>query len=227
MDWNLVINRNQAKLLRIVTELFVMARFVEGGRTLILPRHLFNAIMLILRPAESAIRRLIIIAARGLVLRSRGSQDIPAGLASFAGPSMSRAPRFPLIDPLKQFSPGLWDQTESLVSPMLPIDACNLELAYQQAQSAEAPVNATQLFNRLRAMRLALNDLPRQARRLVRWQIRRDQALAVKGPFRPTRLSPFRPGPPPGYRRKDLHQVDAVLKDVHYFAQEACKPDTT
>ena len=46
-------------------------------------------------------------------------------------------------------------------------------------------------------------------------------------PFALVSGAQFRPGPPPGYRRKDLHQVDAVLKDVHYFAQEACKPDTT
>ncbi len=244
MDWNLVINHNHALLLRIVAELFAMARIVDGAAafatpasgsggpevqrpSFILPRHLYNAIMLILRPAESAIRRLIIIAARGLFLKARASHPILAGLASFSGAGLKRAPAFPLIDPLKQFRSDVWNQDFDPASHIQPAEVFNPALAYQRALSAEAPVDATLIFNRLRAMRLALNDLPRQARRLARWQARQNLALAVKAPFRPMRLSPFRPGPPPGYRRKDLHQVDAVLKDVHYFAQEACKTPNT
>ncbi len=192
-----------------------------------LPRHLYAAIMLILRPCESAIRRLIIIAARGLVLKARASRPLPAGLASFASENPSRTPSFQLIDPLKHFDPDLWDQNidpASLMHEVLPFDPA---LAHHQAQLAAKPVNATLLFNRLRAMRHALNDLPRQARRLARWYAQRDLLLAAKGPYRPMRMSPFRPGPPPGYRRKDLHQVDAVLKDVHYFAIEAFRADTS
>ena len=92
---------------------------------------------------------------------------------------------------------------------------------------AAQPINATLLFNRLRAMRHALNDLPRQARRLARWKARRDEILSSKAPYKPTRISPFRPGPPPGYRRKDIHPVDSILKDVHYFAVEAFGSNTT
>lgn len=110
MDWAIVISRNHALLLRIVAELFAMARVVEGGTSPTLPRHLYNAILLILRPAESAIRRLIIIAARGLVLKPRASRPIPSGLASLASASLTRAPAFPLIDKLKPFGPDVWDQ---------------------------------------------------------------------------------------------------------------------
>ncbi len=189
--------------------------------TFTLPRHLYAAIMLILRPCESAIRRLIIIAARGLVLKARASRPIPAGLASFAADNPSRTPSFQLIDPLKQFDPDLWDQNIDPAASMhkvLPFDGT---FAHHQAQLAAQRINATLLFNRLRAMRHALNDLPRQARRLARWQARRDEILSSKAPYKPTRMSPFRPGPPPGYRRKDIHPVDSVLKDVHYFAIEA------
>ena len=98
MDWAIVISRNHALLLRIVAELFAMARIVDGGTSPTLPRHLYNAILLILRPAESAIRRLIIIAARGLVLKPRASRPIPAGLASLASASLTRTSAFSLIE---------------------------------------------------------------------------------------------------------------------------------
>ena len=190
-----------------------------------LPRHLYAAIMLILRPCESAIRRLIIIAARGLVLTPRASRPFPAGVTSFAETGITRAPLFQLIDPLKDFPLDAFDNNpEPSFGLAIPFDPA---LAYQQAQAAAAPVNATLLFNRLRAMRLALNDLPRQARRLARWQARQNLAFKANTPYRPIRMSPFRPGLPPGYRRKDIHQVDSVLKDVHYFAQQARLPDTS
>ncbi len=191
-----------------------------------LPRHLYAAILLILRPCESAIRRLIIIAARGLILKPHASRPFPAGVTSFAVNTITRSPVFQLIDPLKDFPLDAFDNDPQPSSSVMV--AFNAALAYQQAQSAALPVNAALLFNRLRAMRQALNDLPRQSRRLARWRAQRDLALAGKGPFKPTRMSPFRPGPPPGYRRKDIHQVDAVLKDVHYFAIEAFrKPESS
>ncbi len=56
-------------------------------------------------------------------------------------------------------------------------------------------VSASRLHRRLKALKLALDDLPRQAKRLVRWQQRRK---AAPGP-KPT--LPFRPGRPPGYRK--------------------------
>jgi hypothetical protein len=197
----------------------------SDGKSFPLPRHLYAAIMLILRPCESAIRRLIIIAARGLVLKPRAAQPIQAGAFSFSNAGLVRAPRFQLIDPLKQFSPDLWDQTDDHAGSMHAMAVFNPALAYQQAQSMVAPVNAALLFNRLRAMRLALNDLPRQARRLARWQARQNLAFKANTPYRPMRMSPFRPGPPPGYRRKDAHQVYAVLKEVRYFALQGGLPD--
>ncbi len=39
-------------------------------------------------------------------------------------------------------------------------------------------------------------------------------------------LSPLRPGRPPGYRRKPIHEVDEVLIECDDLAWEAMKPDT-
>ena len=50
-------------------------------------------------------------------------------------------------------------------------------------------VNAQRLARRLEALKLALDDLPRQARRLVRWRLRREKVHAevpLTAPSRPS-----------------------------------------
>jgi hypothetical protein len=66
MDRSAAIERNREALKRILLMLVGMAEMAGGGTTL--PRHLYRAILLLLRPAESAVRRLIIAAARGIVV---------------------------------------------------------------------------------------------------------------------------------------------------------------
>jgi hypothetical protein len=82
-------------------------------------------------------------------------------------------------------------------------------------------VNAERLTRRLQALKLALDDLPRQARRLARWRLRRETAPSPK--FK----SPLRPGHPPGYRRKPVHEVDEVLIECHGLACDAMRLDTS
>ncbi len=77
MDWNLAIEKNRETLKRIVAMLVAMAGLTggphpevraEGQPRRTLPRHLHRAILRLLRPAESAVRRLVIVMARGLVV---------------------------------------------------------------------------------------------------------------------------------------------------------------
>ena len=82
-------------------------------------------------------------------------------------------------------------------------------------------VDAARLARRLEALESALNDLPRQARRLARWRVRRENVPSLK--FK----SPLRPGPPPGHRRKPVHEVDEVLIDCHGLARDALRLDTS
>ena len=116
MDWNLAIERNREALKRILAALVAMAGLVDGG---ILPRHLHRAILRLLRPAESAARRLVIVMARGLVVklappRPRKAKPHPTILRKPGGTGilMPRAllpcarPRvlaLPLLDPLRRF----------------------------------------------------------------------------------------------------------------------------
>jgi hypothetical protein len=81
--------------------------------------------------------------------------------------------------------------------------------------------SATRLHRRLQALKLALDDLPRQAKRLVRWQMRRRASQDFES------TSPLRTGHPPGYRRKPVHEVEDVLADCDWLADWAMKPDTS
>ena len=58
--------------------------------------------LLVLRPAESAVRRLIVIAARGLVVKVAPSRPMPKGHMIGKGGG-SRLPSFQLYDTRKDF----------------------------------------------------------------------------------------------------------------------------
>jgi hypothetical protein len=79
MEWDVAIRRNREALLHVVAILFVMAGLKEDALSPSarsnrppLPqffiRPVRNSILRVLRPAESALRRLIVIAARGVVV---------------------------------------------------------------------------------------------------------------------------------------------------------------
>ena len=81
MDWARAIERNSEALKGIIADLFVMLGLSGEATVSRLPRSVHSAVLRVLRPAESAMRRLIIIAARGLVVKlaPTPSRPKPAG----------------------------------------------------------------------------------------------------------------------------------------------------
>ena len=83
MDWALAIKRNSEALKGIVAALFAMLGLAGEATVGRIPQPLHRAVLRVLRPAESAVRRLIIIAARGLVVKLPAARPIsrpmPAG----------------------------------------------------------------------------------------------------------------------------------------------------
>ena len=230
MDWTLAIKCNRDQLKDIVLGLFALAKMRVGGSLFALPRSTLAAIMLVLRPAESAVRRLIVIAAHGLALKPQPFRTFvilgprPEDPVSAMHPGIGRARAFKLFDPLKTFDPeDFWDN-----------DQVTYESGYGLTASAShshdtsldhTPINATQIGARLNALMRALDDLPRQARRLARWQAKRDAALKA---HRPARMSPMRPGLPPGWRERRIHEIDTVLRECHGLANDLLNaPDTS
>src|SRR6185503_12554804 len=71
-----------------------------------IPQPLHRAVLRVLRPAESAVRRLIIIAARGLVVKPAPSRPMPKGqMIGKGGKGEGNSPpSFQLFDPRKNFT---------------------------------------------------------------------------------------------------------------------------
>jgi hypothetical protein len=226
MDWARAITRNSEALKGIVEALFAMLGLAGEIPRLRIPRPLHRAVLRVLRPAESALRRLIVIAARGLVVNPASSRPMLAGPIAQGGRSRRC---FQLFDPRKNFLKRR-RRAFARIAPRIYVFASDprvgarwpaLEPAADPAPPPDGLVNAGRLTRRLEALKLALEDLPRQARRLARWRVRREKAKAPK--FR----SPLRPGHPPGYRRKPVHAVDDVLAECHWLAFDAMRPDTS
>jgi hypothetical protein len=104
MDWQQAIERQRGALVRIVAALFAMTGLVEGNTISRLPRPLYRAVLRILYPAESAVRRLIIVVARGLQVRLPASRPVPPGLKALQR-KVSQRMSFKLLDGRRCFNP--------------------------------------------------------------------------------------------------------------------------
>ncbi len=224
-NWAEAIERHSEALKGIIEALFAMLDATVSR----IPKPLHRAVLRVLRPAESAVRRLIVIAARGLVVKVAPSRPMPKGIKIGKGDG-NRLPAFRLCD-TRKYMPELHERRVKyskypprilFLTPDSKVD----DLWPSRPPKAALPppdglAPVTRLHRRLQALKLALDDLPRQARRMARWRMRRE---AMPGPvFK----SPLRPGPPPGHRKRKIHEVDEVLANCHWLAWEALKPDTS
>ena len=272
MDWNFAIEKHKQALKRVLAMLVAMAGLVEGlpgtvyffpqisdvasmpasgGNKVncpqrFLPRHLHRAILGLLRPAEAAARRLIVIAARGLTVQlapprlpvpvrlpkrvvgtgiiDTGISLRQLGLANVAPPPIrkprdpSRPPLLPLADTLH----GLPRRRRRLIATSVPrisgSGSARPSIAQRCPPSANDQLDAASLHRRLAAIARVLDELPAHAKRFARWRALRLRARA-RGAF--SRLTPLRPGRPPGWRKpgsRRAHEVHRVLDDLHGLA---------
>ncbi len=79
MDWDLAIKRNSKALKGIIEVLFALLGLDGTDAASRIPRSLHSAVLGVLRPAESAVRRLIVIAARNVVVKLAPSRPMPEG----------------------------------------------------------------------------------------------------------------------------------------------------
>ena len=222
-DWDGALKHHSEALNGIVAALFAMLGDATVSR---LPRSVYYAVLRVLRPAESAVRRLIVIAARGLVVKPGPSRPMPKGQMIGKG-SGSKLPSFPLFDPRK-YLPELSQRRIKYTKnpPRIHVFPYDTLVPVPRPAVAPAPpsdglVGAERLSRRLQILKLALDDLPRQARRLVRLTARREKMPSLWP------KSPLRPGQPPGHRKRRIHEIDEVLANCHGLAWEAMKPDTS
>jgi hypothetical protein len=223
LGWTPAITRNRSALLRIVTTLFFMAG-LDGGGADEVPRRVWRRIMRLLRPAESAVRRLIVVAASGLdieVPKPRPENEGPAPRNEDAARPRAATPRMPafcLTDPPRRFDTLRWEGLrpfpENGVAPADP----------------DEYVNATGICRRVLALKRALDDLDGHAKRLARHEARRAlTSLASKqtqGGYQRHRR-PLRLGRPPGHCRRPTQEIDDILRECHTMALNARRLDTS
>src|SRR5436190_17952098 len=188
MDWDLAIKRNSEALKGIVVALFALLG-LDGAETVgRIPHRLHRAVLRVLRPAESAVRRLIVVAARGLVVKVAPSRPMPKGhrIGKGSGPS---SPAFKLCDK-RIFFPELSNPRVTYAKHpprilFLGPDS-RIDSLWPRPPPAPPPpppaglVTAARLARRLEALKSALEDLPRQARRMARWRVRRENMKSPK-----------------------------------------------
>lgn len=247
MDWDLAIERNRGRLLYFVTELFALIGLSEGVAVERVSKSVYRFALSILRPAESAVRRLIFVAARNIVL------ELPAERPARARPKIStkdkaggeakaeikattqnkRGASFnlfdPLLDPDRSFRrrPKRRKPNPRITffdyDPRIPGFLRGQAPPPAPAPEVKEPidddtVDARHLIRRLFAAADALKDIPRQALRLARWRAR------PKEERRPERWSPLRSGRPPGFRQRQKHEVDEILKECQWLARNVMPP---
>jgi hypothetical protein len=210
MNWARAVKTHRKTLTRIVAELLAMIGLVSVDK-----------IERLLRPTESALRRLIVIAARGLVVKPLVKRPMPKGkvIVSKGSGRMS----FRLFDKRKSFD---FIKTEDPLivyvktyesNPFNPFSSFYRSRPRDRVRSPKSDY----LSRRLAAVAYALENLPRQAQRMARWKARRK---LIKNP---KFTSPLRPGPPPGHRDKPTAEIHYVLKECHGLAWDVINDDSS
>lgn len=237
MDINLAIERQRKPLLRIVAALFALIGLVEGKPVERLSFPVYRQVLRVLRPAESAVRRLIVVTARIVTLKPPRPR-----LATRPLPGMPRKGRgraaFQLFDPRQRLSSIAGYRYSRRISraprpePRVRVIDTSLDprvplfRRLQHIEPAPPPVladtvNAIRISRRLLAIKSALEDLPRQAKRYLRWQAKPSAGR------RPQLASALRPGAPPGHRKSPSHKVDEILAECDWLARQPPQPDTS
>lgn len=209
--------------MRIVAGLFAMLGLTAGGVLGRIPRELHRDILRVLRPTESAVRRLIVVLARGLIVKVRAPRPAPAGVVR-AGAGQQRL-SFRLFDvrPFLRLAPRpikAGSRSQPRITFFGDGEARSISLTREPVPKDD-DVEAANLARRLMAVQAALDDLPRQAKRLARALARRQRSPRLK------LRGPLRPGRPPGFRRRAIREVDHVLHRCDWLAREALVPDTS
>ena len=221
------IDLNKTALARIVAGLFALLGAAGEAALARIPLALHRAVARVLRPAESAARRLIVTLARITNLKApppRQSRPAPAGLARAAQGNFRLS--FQLFDPRRRFFRPR-DRAQTRPAPRIsffgPGEVRRVLLGREKPgrDSSDGLENSANLLRRLKALKDALDDLPRQARRLVRALARRQNVPHLKLKM------PLRPGRAPGHRRKPRLDIDHVLRQCDWLARNALAPDTS
>jgi hypothetical protein len=221
--------------MRIIATLYAMIGLTEGGSIARLARPLYRRVLSRLRPAEWAVRRLIVIAAHGLKVEPQATRKT-AGKRSATGKIKAKVKRrraFALCDPLARygFAFGRRSRHPTVAPRIRDFNTPTGVVVYLNGFPPAPPlppkpepdgsVSGKSLCRRLDALKRALEDLPGQARRYARLKAK---AVAERSPQRDTILRRL---PPSNPSRKPRHEVHDILEECDWLARSLPKADTS
>jgi hypothetical protein len=225
------IEHTRLALLRILAGLVAMAGLSSEGRAgdenrRSISRRLRNAVLRLLRPAESAARRLVVAMARGLEVtlappragkpqHSRKRRQFePVMPPETAAPKQAARACLPLFDRDRRFF--VRPRTSRTGVPR--ISFCVSRQPIPRKPAPDDVLGAARLISRFDALSATLADLPKQALRLARWQARQSKRRAAGDRSRSALRQPLRFGRPPGTLRRSRHEAQDILVFSHRLA---------
>ncbi len=237
MDLPAAIHRDKQALLRIVAGLFgllgLQANQLDGQSGSLAPQRialtLHGMIGFVLRPAEAAVRRLIVLVSLTLKTKAGTVRPMPRTLSeTLAASRKDKARRaFRLFDPrLRLVRRERKAPAKTRATPRISffgdgeVRTVDLGGRTPDNRDRDGLIASAALLRRLAAVKSALENLPRQARRLARALQRRQKIPRLK------LQGAIRPGHPPGHRARRRHEIDDILRRCHHLAREAL-PDTS
>ena len=234
--WQDAVVRNARALTVVVAQLVGLLAAYGGVGAARVPRAVHATVLRVLRPAEAALRRLIVIAARDVMVAMVGKMSPPVSKECAVSVVRSQRLRlqrlglqrlglqrlaFQLFDPRMRLSNFVQPRVAyakfsprvSFIAPDPPFVPFAVQpLEPSRDPEPEKQISARRMCFRLQALSAALADLPKQARRLAAWRVRRANGQ------RPSFTSPLRPGRPPGFRKVPMFDIDLVLDECHRYA---------
>jgi hypothetical protein len=221
-------------LQRILADLWIIAGFGGLDRRTTILRSVHRLVTRLLRPAEAAARRLILVLARGIVVTLPPAR-IAAPMPDNTGPDGARPPAdvTPTDQLPDEWRPDRWQPfvlAESL-SRLLNLSVEPRPFRGIPSVRNDQEIDGSRLAHRIEALCHALDDIQAAAQRMARWQALRKRAQE-RGVFCATH--PLRPGPPLDLRgrarqRLKKHELFGILESTHeraWWARNA-PPDTS
>lgn len=216
------IDAERTALARIVAGLFALLGLNGGFAPQRIARAVYRTVNLVLRPAESAVRRLIYLVSLTIAAKPATPRPMPSNIVLMGEAKSRRA--FKLFDPrLRLVRRTKAARAQPRISFFGDGDVRTIDLGRdaKNVAASDGRIESAAILRRLEALMFALDDLPRQARRLKRALQRRETSPRLK------LQGPLRPGYPPGHRIRRLHEIDDILRRCDWRARQALPLDTS
>ena len=210
-DWGASVERYSREIGVVLSGLLCLLGMMGGAVPGTVSRRRRLEVLAVLRPLEAAMRRVIVMAAKGVVVPPPVKRDGPTGPIPRGDGTSDRLSPFPLFDPRNPPIPRQRYVPKAREPRIWFFDGFDPPRPVRVEPSPDDEIGAVALAKRLLSLRAALSNIPRQAQRMARVVAKRE--AAGKKIVRPVRYAR-----PPGHRHRGKRPVDLLLAETHELA---------